>query len=304
MKIGSHVSNNGGLMLEGAALETIKNGANAMMVYMGAPQNTFRKSSSEMHIEEMQRLLRQNNINLEDVIVHAPYIVNLAQVDDDKFNYAVSFLTNEVKLVAKTGAIYMVLHPGAHVGMGYEYGLERIAEGIRIILRNTSFTNVVILLETMAGKGTECGINFEQIKRIIDLVKSDRIGVCLDTCHIHDAGYDIINHYEDVINEFDRVIGLNYLKAIHLNDSKNVCSSHKDRHENIGFGEIGFDTLMKFVNDERFIDIPKLLETPYVSDPANSKLGYEPYLEEIKMIKEGKFNPNLKELIINENQVQ
>ena len=305
MKIGSHVSNNGGLMLEGAARETIKNGANCMMVYMGAPQNTFRKPANQMHIKEMQYLLRLNNIALEDVVVHAPYIVNLAQADDEKFNYAVRFLTQEVRLIAQTGAKYMVLHPGSHVGMGYEYGLERIAEGIRIILRNTADTDVVITLETMAGKGTECGCTFEQIKRIISLVGCDeRMGVCLDTCHINDAGYDIVNHYEEVIEEFDRVIGLSYLKVIHMNDSKNPLSSHKDRHENFGFGEIGFDTLMKFMNDERFNNIPKLLETPFVPDPTDSKVSYEPYYEEIKMIKSGIFNPNLKEIIINENQVQ
>lgn len=302
MKIGSHVSNTLPLMLEASAKQTIQNGANAMMVYLGAPQNTFRQDVSKMHIKEMQEVLKENNISLTDVVVHAPYIVNLAQSDDEKFKYAVDFLTKEVKLVEAVGAKYMVLHPGAHVGMGYDYGIERIIEGLNQIIDATPNTSVVITLETMAGKGTECGCTFEQIKQMIDGVKDKtRIGVCLDTCHISDAGYDIVNHYEDVITEFDKTIGLSYLKVIHLNDSKNPISSHKDRHENIGFGQIGFDTLMKFVNDCRFQDIPILLETPYVPDPTDKMKTYEPYKYEIAMIKSGIFDSNIKELIINNN---
>jgi len=204
---------------------------------------------------------------------------------------------------AMIGAKYMVLHPGAHVGMGSNYGIERIANGINCILSDTINYRSVILLETMAGKGTECGRTFEEIKAIIDRVHNkNRIGVCLDTCHINDAGYDIVNDYEGVIDEFDRIIGLEYLKVIHLNDSKNPVGSHKDRHENIGFGTIGFDTLMKFVNDERFKDIPKILETPYI--PYTKDLSFPPYQEEIAMIKSGKFNENLKNEILSKINIK
>lgn len=300
MKIGSHVSNNGFKMLEGSVEEAISYGANAFMVYLGAPQNTFRKSFLEMRIQEALDLCHKNGINPDDIIVHAPYIVNLAQSDDQKWEYAVSFLAKELMGTATIGAKYMVLHPGAHVGMGSNYGIERIAKGINYILADTINYNSVILLETMAGKGTECGRTFEELKAIIDLVHNkNRIGVCLDTCHINDAGYDIVNEYEKVIKEFDDVIGLEYLKVIHLNDSKNGCGTHKDRHENIGFGTIGFDTLLKFVNDERFKDIPKILETPYVS--YSKELSFPPYKEEIEMIKNGKFNSSLKEEILKNN---
>lgn len=303
MKIGSHVSNNGIKMLEGSVEEALSYGANALMVYLGAPQNTFRKPFNQMHINEALELCKKNNIDPKDIIVHAPYIVNLAQSDNQKWDYAITFLGNELMGTAMIGAKYMVLHPGAHVGMGSNYGIERIANGINCILSDTINYRSVILLETMAGKGTECGRTFEEIKAIIDRVHNkNRIGVCLDTCHINDAGYDIVNDYEGVINEFDRIIGLEYLKVIHLNDSKNPVGSHKDRHENIGFGTIGFDTLMKFVNDERFKDIPKILETPYI--PYTKDLSFPPYQEEIAMIKSGKFNENLKNEILNKINVK
>ena len=271
------------------------------MVYLGAPQNTYRKPLTEMRINEALALCEENNISPSDIIVHAPYIVNLAQSDNQKFEFAVSFLTNELMGTSMIGAKYMVLHPGAHVGMGAEYGINRIASGINIMLSDTMNYDSVILLETMAGKGTECGRTFEEIASIIEKVHNkDRIGVCLDTCHINDAGYDIVNNYEAVIEEFDRVIGLKYLKCIHLNDSKNVRGAHKDRHENIGFGNVGFDTIMKFVLDERFKDIPKILETPYVE--YNKNISYPPYKEEIEMIKDGVFDPNLKQLILANNE--
>lgn len=301
MKLGCHVSNNGITMLEGAAKKAVSFGANCFMVYMGAPQNTFRKPISSMNVLQMHQVLKLHNINPKDVIVHAPYIVNLGQIDDSKFNYAIDFLSNEVRLVHQAGLKIMVLHPGAHVGAGYDFAVERIASGLRQILNKTKDCDVLIALETMAGKGTECGCTFEQIKRIIELVDNDdRIGVCLDTCHIHDAGYDIITNYEKVISDFNNIIGLQYLKVLHINDSKNISGSKKDRHENVGFGYIGFDTLMKFVYDERFADIPKILETPYVDSLLDKERSYEPYYHEIKMIKSRIFNPLLKEEIIND----
>lgn len=297
MKIGSHVSNNGLKMLVGSVEEALSYGENCFMVYLGAPQTTYRKDVEQLNYQKALEIAKQNGINPEDIIVHAPYIVNLGQSDDEKFNFAISFLAKELAMVGKVGLKYMVLHPGAHVGNGENFALDRIADGINEILRLTSNDNTVIAIETMAGKGTECGKTFEEIKRIIDLVHDKtRIGVCLDTCHIFDAGYDIVNSYEDVINEFDSVIGLKYLKVIHLNDSKNLLGSHKDRHENIGFGNIGFNALLKVLNDKRFEQIPKILETPYVSV---SKLeSYPPYKEEIEMLKKQTFNENLKEEVI------
>lgn len=302
MKIGSHVSNNGFRMLQGSVEEALSYGANCMMVYLGAPQNTFRKPLRDMRINEALELCRENGISPDDIIVHAPYIVNLAQSDNQKFDFAISFLANELMMTAMIGAKYMVLHPGAHVGMGSDYGISRIAMGINTILSDTINYGTVILIETMAGKGTECGRTFEEVASLISKIHNkSRIGVCLDTCHIHDGGYDIVNNYEEVIKEFDRIIGLEYLKVIHLNDSKNVCGAHKDRHENIGFGHIGFDTLMKFVNDERFKDIPKILETPYIE--YNKNLSFPPYKEEIEMIKKGEFDPNLKQLVLLNTEV-
>lgn len=297
MKIGSHVSNNGLKMLVGSVEEALSYGENCFMVYLGAPQTTYRKDVEQLNYQKALEIAQKNGINPEDIIVHAPYIVNLGQSDDEKFNFAISFLAKELAMVGKVGLKYMVLHPGAHVGNGENFALDRIADGINEILRLTSKDNTVIAIETMAGKGTECGKTFEEIKRIIDLVHDKtRIGVCLDTCHIFDAGYDIVNSYEDVINEFDSVIGLKYLKVIHLNDSKNQLGSHKDRHENIGFGNIGFNALLKVLNDKRFEQIPKILETPYVSV---SKLeSYPPYKEEIEMLKKQTFNENLKEEVI------
>ncbi len=292
MKIGSHVSNNGLKMLIGSVEEAISYDANCFMIYLGAPQNTYRKRIEEQNGEEAIKLARINGILAEDIIVHAPYIVNLGQKDDEKFNFAIRFLANELKMVERLGLKYMVLHPGAHVGNGSDFAIKRIAEGINEILSITKGDNTVIAIETMAGKGTECGRTFEEISEIIGLIHDkSRIGVCLDTCHIFDGGYDIVNNYENVIKEFDSIIGLDKIKVIHLNDSKNQLNSHKDRHENIGFGKIGFDTLVKVLNDYRFEKIPKILETPYVSiDKSNS---FPPYKEEIKMLKNGLFNSNL-----------
>lgn len=298
MKIGSHVANNGTKMLLGSVEEALSYNANCMMVYLGAPQNTFRKPLSQMNVEKALTLAKENGINPHDIIVHAPYIVNLAQQDSEKFNFAVKFLSDELRKTDLIGAKYMVLHPGAHVGSGSHIGINRIASGINQMLDLTSEYNSVIALETMAGKGTECGRNFEEIAAIINQVDNkDRIAVCLDTCHINDAGYDIVNNYEDVINEFDKIIGLEYLKVIHINDSKNPLNAKKDRHENIGFGYVGFDTIVKICNDERFKDIPKILETPYID--VTDDLSVPPYKEEIKMIKDGIFNENIKEIIKN-----
>lgn len=291
MKIGSHVGNSGKEMLLGSIKEAISYGANALMVYLGAPQNSFRKPITELKVEEARILASEHDILMEDMIVHAPYIVNLAQLDDEKFNFGIRFIAEELKKIDYIRAKYLVLHPGAHMGNGSKIGVKRIADAINKIFEITKGSNTVIAIETMAGKGTECGITFEEVKEIIDNVSDKtRIGVCLDTCHINDAGYDIVNKYDEIMNKFNDVIGFGYLKVIHINDSKNVCGAKKDRHENIGFGTIGFDTILKICTDERFKNIPKILETPYVGDCP-------PYKYEIAMIKNGVFDDQLIEKI-------
>ncbi len=297
IKIGSHVSNNGLKMLIGSVEETLENRANCMMVYLGAPQNTFRKPVKDQNAKEALALANEYGITKEDIIVHAPYIVNLANPDPEKRQYAISFLTRELEMVYECGLKYMVLHPGAHMKEGSNAGVKYIAEGINQIFRKTAGQDTVILLETMAGKGTEVGRTFEEIKGIIDLVyDKDRIKVCLDTCHINDGGYDLVDNYEGVIESFDNIVGLENIKAIHLNDSKNPLDSHKDRHENIGFGTIGFNTLYKILTDPRFENIPKILETPYIE--KSKIISLSPYKKEIEMLRSGIFNPNLKEEII------
>ncbi len=300
LKLGSHVSNNGTLMLEGSINEALSYNETCFMVYLGAPQNTVRKFTSEMHIEEFHNIAKINNINLEDVIIHAPYIVNLARTDIEKYDFAVSFLTQELKGVKDIGCKYLVFHPGSAVEGDRSIALKQVSKGINEILNNTLGDNTCILIETMSGKGNEVGITFEEVKTILDnITDKSRIGVCIDTCHIHDSGYDIVNDYKNVISYLDKVIGLSNIKAIHLNDSKNPCGAHKDRHENIGFGYIGFDTICKFLYDERFSNIPKILETPYIP-LVDIDRSVPPYKYEIEMLKSKKFNPNLKELIITE----
>lgn len=299
MKIGSHVSNSGDLMLAGSLAEALGYGANAFMVYLGPPQSTIRKPFNALNSDLMNEGLKQYGLNVEDVIIHAPYIVNLAQPDEEKRKFAIDFITNEMKAMAKIGAKYMVVHPGAHMKQGVEKGLELIADSFKKILQNTINDNTCIAIETMAGKGSECCFEFWQIGKLIELVGKDfenRLVVCFDTCHTHDSGYDIINDYEGVLQEFDQKVGLDKIKVIHLNDSKNLKGDKKDRHSNFGFGNIGFNTLMKFVNDERFKDVPKILETPYVK--VDDKTSYPPYKYEIQMIKNGKFDNDLINKII------
>ena len=292
--IGSHVANSGKLMLEGSVLEAISYNANALMVYLGAPQNSYRKPLNELNIDNMLALMEKHNISNDALIIHAPYIVNLATYDDEKRNFGIDFITRELVGVRETKARCLVLHPGSAVNLSREDGIINIANSLKQILKNTENDNTIIALETMAGKGNELARTFEEVNQIIKLVDSPRIKVCLDTCHIFDSGYDIVNDYEGVINEFDRIIGLDKLSVIHLNDSKNTLDSHKDRHENFGFGNIGFDTLIKFVYDERFINIQKILETPYVDKE------YPPYKYEIEMIRNKEFDSNLIDKIKNQ----
>ena len=285
MKIGCHVGNSGPLMLEGSIKEALSYGATCFMVYLGPPQNTIRKPIESMNADKMALIAKENNICLDDVIIHAPYIVNLARKDPEKFDFAVRFIATELSGVHNIGCKYLVLHPGSAVDSERSDALNQVARGINEIIKLTPNVRSVIAIETMAGKGNEVGRTFEEIKFIIDNVcDKSRVGVCLDTCHINDGGYDLVNNYEGVISEFDEIIGLEYLKVIHVNDSKNPLASHKDRHENIGFGNLGFETIMKIFNDSRFNNIPKILETPYVAS-LNNKENFPPYKYEINMIK-------------------
>ena len=293
--IGSHVSFNKDNQLLGSTKDAINYGANTFMFYTGAPQNTNRAILNEDKTKEAMELMKKNNIDINDVVIHAPYIINLAN-DNDNYDFSINFLKEELKRASVLGIKSVVLHPGSHVGLGVEKGINNIIYALNKVLDDTS--GVIICLETMAGKGSECGRTFEEIKKIIDGVEfKDKIGVCLDTCHINDAGYDL-NNFDNILEEFDKIIGLKYLKCVHINDSKNVINSHKDRHENIGFGTIGFDNLMKVIYHEKLKDVPKILETPFVTENDDSKERlYPPYKQEIEMIKSKKFNSSLIEEI-------
>lgn len=278
--IGSHVGFNKSSQLLGSLEEALSYGSNTFMFYTGAPQNTARYPIDDSLTYLALEKMKEHNIDYSKVIVHAPYIVNLAnRLDNDKYNFAVNFLTQEVERCDTLGITNLVLHPGSHVGQGVEEGIRNIINGLNLILDKG---NVTILLETMAGKGTEIGRNFDELKQIIDGVhEKKKIGVCMDTCHLHDSGYDM-SDFDKILDDFDKKIGLNYLKCIHINDSKNVCGAKKDRHENIGYGKIGFDDLIKIIYNPRLESIPKILETPYINDKA-------PYKEEIEMIRNKKF---------------
>ncbi|MBU5213437.1 deoxyribonuclease IV [Heyndrickxia oleronia] len=296
LKLGSHVSMSGKKMLLGASEEAVSYGANTFMIYTGAPQNTRRKKIEDLNIEAGLAHMKENGI--EEIIVHAPYIINIGNtVNPATFELGVNFLGTEIERTEAIGAKQIVLHPGAHVGEGAEKGIEQIIKGLNEVL--TTNQNVQIALETMAGKGSECGRSFEELAKIIDGVHhNDKLSICFDTCHTHDAGYDIINNFDGVLDEFDRLIGLERIKVLHINDSKNVTGSRKDRHENIGFGHIGFDALNYIVHHPQLADIPKILETPFVGEDKNNKKA--PYKQEIAMLRNKQFNENLLTDIVNE----
>lgn len=281
--LGSHVGMNGKDMLLNSVKEALSYGANTFMVYTGAPQNTRRKSIQELNIPAARALMKENDMH--NFIVHAPYIINLANtVKPETYELAVEFLAKEINRTAAMGAEVLVLHPGSHVGAGEGAGTAQIIKGLNEVL--AADTPVHVALETMAGKGSELGRSFEELAAIYDGCEHpEKLRVCFDTCHVSDAGYDIVNNYESVMDEFDRILGLEQIAAFHINDSKNECGAHKDRHENFGHGHIGADALMQVVRDKRFETIPKILETPYYKDPDDKKKSYPPYKEEIEMIK-------------------
>ncbi len=286
MIIGAHVSFKSATQLLGSVKEALSYGANTFMIYTGAPQSTMRSKIDPLLTKEAILLMKDNNMNIKNIIVHAPYIINLA--NPNKMNFGISFLKKEIERTSLLGIKYIVLHPGNMVDVTKEEALDNIIFSLNEVLNND--LDVTICLETMAGKGSELGKSLEEIKYIIEKVNyKNKIGVCLDTCHLNDAGYDITN-IDKFLLEFDNIIGLSYIKCIHLNDSKNERSSHKDRHANIGFGTIGFDNLIKIAYHDKLKDIPKILETPYIKDENNS---YPPYREEIKSIIEKKFNKSM-----------
>lgn len=294
LKIGSHVSMSGKKMLLGASEEAASYGANTFMIYTGAPQNTRRKSIEELNIEAGQRHMEEHG--MIDIVVHAPYIINIGNsIKPETFQLGVDFLTSEIQRTEALGAKQIVLHPGAHVGAGAEEGIKSIIKGLNEVL--TGDEKLQIALETMAGKGTECGRNFEELAMIIDgVTHNDRLSVCFDTCHTHDAGYNIVEDFDGVLNQFDKIVGIDRIKVLHINDSKNVMGAGKDRHENIGFGHIGFDALHKIVHHPQLMDVSKILETPFVGSDKNNKKA--PYKYEIEMLKQGVFQENLLDVIV------
>lgn len=289
MLIGSHVSMSGKEMFLGSVKEALSYQANTFMIYTGAPQNTRRKAISEMRIDEGKALMAANH--MQTIVVHAPYIINLGNtVKLENFGFAIEFLRAEILRAQALGAQQITLHPGAHVGAGVDAGLAKIIEGLNEVL--TKEQTAQIALETMAGKGTELGRSFEELARIIDGVHlNEKLSVTLDTCHTHDAGYAIKEDFDGVLNEFDHIIGLDRLKVLHLNDSKNIRGAQKDRHANIGFGEIGFAALNKIAHHPQLSHIPKILETPYVG--KEKKTAQAPYGREIAMLREQHFTADI-----------
>lgn len=294
MLIGSHVSMNGKKMLLGASEEALSYGSTTFMIYTGAPQNTRRKPIDELNIEEGTQHMQANGMS--NIVVHAPYIINLGNTTKpETFELGVEFLQKEIERTYALGAKQIVLHPGAHVGAGSEAGIARIVEGLNRVLENKS--DVQIALETMAGKGSEIGRSFEELAMIMEgVTHNERLSVCMDTCHVHDAGYAIKDDFDGVLNEFDRIVGLDRLKVVHVNDSKNIQGARKDRHANIGHGEIGFDALSYIVHHPQLAALPKILETPFVGADAKNKKA--PYAIEIEMLKNKTFQPDALDVLV------
>ncbi|EXJ22635.1 Endonuclease IV [Alkalibacterium sp. AK22] len=295
--LGSHVSMKGKDMLLGAAKEAAGYNAGTFMIYTGAPQNTRRKAIEEMNIVAGQAFMSENGIEVADIVVHAPYIINLGNtIKKENYAFAVEFMKEEIRRAEALGATQMTMHPGAHVGAGVEPAIDQIAQGLNEMLHEEQ--KLQIALETMAGKGTEIGRSFEELAQIIEKVElKDKVSVTLDTCHIHDAGYNVREDFDGVLETFDQIIGLDKLKVIHVNDSKNIQGAAKDRHANIGFGEIGFEALSHVVHHPKLARLPKILETPYVGEDKKSKKA--PYKHEIQMLKDRQFNPDLLTDILN-----
>lgn len=290
--IGSHVSFKSEQQLLASCKEAYSYGANVFMIYTGAPQNTTRSIIKEDLTKQAYNFMDEHNMKKEYIIVHAPYIVNLA--NPKNLDFSISFLKQEVQRVESLGLKYLILHPGSALTLSKEEAISNISFGLNEILKTSK--NVMICLETMAGKGSEIGSNFDEIQSLIEKIEEkNKIGVCLDTCHLHDAGYDV-SQFDQMLEEFDQKIGLSYLKCIHINDSKNLRNAHKDRHANLGYGEIGFENLLKIIYHDKLKNIPKILETPYIVD--ESKNAYPPYKFEIRNILNKKIEKDLSQEVI------
>ena len=285
IKLGSHVGMAGKEMFLASVKEAESYGANILMLYTGAPQNTRRKEIKDLNIEAGWEYAKENGI--DEIVVHAPYIINLANtVKPETFELAVEFLEKEIRRTAAMRSKILVLHPGSALDAGADAGIAQAVKGLNMVLDGNE-DEVYIALETMAGKGSEIGRTFEELKMIYDGVhKKERLRVCFDTCHVNDAGYDIVNDYEGVFQKFDEVIGLDQIAVFHINDSLNPLGAHKDRHANIGAGTIGFETLHRIVHAPRFIKIPKILETPWLCAEGETKKTIPPYKEEIERLRE------------------
>ena len=297
IKLGSHVGMAGKEMFLASVKEAESYGANILMLYTGAPQNTRRKEISELNIEAGWEYAKKAGI--EEIIVHAPYIINLANtVKPETFELAVGFLEKEIRRTAAMRSKILVLHPGSALDAGSEAGIAQAVKGLNMVLDENE-DDVFIALETMAGKGSEIGRNFEELARIYDgVVQNDKLRVCFDTCHTSDSGYDIIHHFDDVMESFDRLLGKDQIAVFHINDSKNIPGAAKDRHENIGFGEIGFDAISTIVHHPDFESVPKILETPYIPSVTKAKKSYAPYKYEIEMLRNNRFDPEMKDHIL------
>lgn len=282
--LGSHVGMSGKEMFLGSVKEAESYGANTLMVYTGAPQNTRRKEIRDLRLEE--GLAYAGQAGIREIVIHAPYIINLGNTEKpEMFDFGTEFLAKELTRTAAFHSKVLVLHPGSALSAGAEAGIEQIAKGLNWVL-NADDSDVNIALETMAGKGSEVGRTFEELRMIYDRVeKKDRLRVCFDTCHVNDAGYDLVNDYEGVLAQFDKILGLDQIAVIHVNDSLNPLGAHKDRHANIGKGTIGFETLQRIVHDERFAAVPKILETPWLCAEGENKKTIPPYKEEIALLK-------------------
>lgn len=283
IKLGSHVGMAGKDMFLASVKEAESYGANVLMLYTGAPQNTRRKEIKDLNIEKGWEYAAQAGIN--EIVVHAPYIINLANtVKPETFTLAVEFLEKEIIRTAAMRSKVLVLHPGSCLDAGVDAGTAQIVKGLNQVLDQNE-DDVFIALETMAGKGSEIGRSFEELARIYEGVhKKERLRVCFDTCHVNDAGYDLVHDYEGVFQHFDEVLGLGQIGVFHINDSMNPCGTHKDRHANIGKGYLGEEVLKKLVHDPRFEEIPKILETPWLCEEGSDKKTIPPYKEEIRQL--------------------
>lgn len=289
--LGSHVSYNNQNQLVGCLKEALNYGANAFMFYTGAPQNTIRGEISDTLRDEALKQMQLADIDVINVICHAPYIINLANnIDPDKYAFAISFLRSEIERCLRLKIKRIVLHPGSATKLDRKIAIDNIVYALNAVLKPDD--DIVILLETMAGKGTEIGSSMAEIAYIIENINlKDKVGVCLDTCHLNDSGVDI-SCFDEYLDQFDMTIGIQKIGCVHVNDSKNILASHKDRHENIGYGAIGFDNLLRVIYNPRLADVPKILETPYIDRE------YPPYRQEIEMIRKKSFNSNLYDDII------